>query len=145
MIKIICGGIGVGAGVFVGSFLESGEFRYGEITLLVTISGVMGGFIGVVIGTILSTRGSHIQPLRDPGGRVNVFAGPVIEADLISLHLHEHGIDAQLEDENIGMVAPYAAAGGSFGAVNVSVPIDDASNARELIERHRGQAETVES
>jgi hypothetical protein len=78
--------------------------------------------------------------MPQPQDRVNVFAGATIEADLVRLHLQEQGIDARLENENVGTVAPYAAAGGGAGAVRVSVPVTDESRARELIERHRSDS-----
>ena len=67
---------------------------------------------------------------------VIVFAGSAIEADIVRLHLQEHGIEAFLEDEHIGTIALYVAAGGGAGAVKVAVSVADEPKARDLIERH---------
>jgi hypothetical protein len=78
--------------------------------------------------------------MSQPVEHIEVFAGPTLEADLVRLHLQEHGIDARLEEENVGTWFPFAADSGGAGAVKVTVPLADEVEARELIARKRGQA-----
>jgi hypothetical protein len=122
-------------------------YNYEDITLMLIGFALMGGFIGLLIRAGIGLRDLENMPLQNKGEEVPlqgehviVFAGSIIEADLIKLHLQEHGIEARLEDEHIGTMAPYAAPGGIFGAVKVAVSVIDESKAGELIERHQGQA-----
>ena len=71
---------------------------------------------------------------QDPERQV-VFAGTTMEADLLRIHLQEHGIDARLENETAGTWLPYAAATAGVGAVQVNVPTADVEQARELMQR----------
>ena len=80
------------------------------------------------------------EEVPHPVDRVIVFAGSTMEADLVKLHLQEDGIEAVLEDEHIGTIAPYAATAGGAGAVKVAVSVVDEPEARELIERHQRKA-----
>jgi hypothetical protein len=48
--------------------------------------------------------------------------------------LEGKGIPARLEDEFVGMIAPYAAAAGGAGAVKVIITTRDVDKARPIVE-----------
>jgi hypothetical protein len=66
---------------------------------------------------------------------VTVFSGSDVEASIVVSFLESNGISAWLEEEYIGSIAPYMAAGGGAGAVKVAVEAQDAASAKELLAR----------
>ena len=62
-----------------------------------------------------------------------VFTGTPVEAGLARGFLEENGLPAFLAGEYIGTAAPYMAAGGGAGAVQVQVGRADAVQARALL------------
>lgn len=63
---------------------------------------------------------------------VNVFVGPVADADLARSVLEGHGFDTFVSDEVVGTwLQGYAA---SAGAVSIAVPESQAEKARALLE-----------
>lgn len=145
MIRIFGGTIGFILGFILGGMMEFYDHyqwhRFGDMSITVIAFGMIGGFIGVIIAGLIEAEDTPVRPLKNANKRINVFAGSIIEADLIKLHLQERGIDAELVNEQIGALAPYVVAGGSAVAVNVSVSVVDESKARELIERQRNKTE----
>ena len=65
---------------------------------------------------------------------VEVFAGNIIEAGMVRHVLSSHGIDADLRDELLGMLAPWVASPGGAGAVKVLVSVGDAHAATDIID-----------
>ncbi|HEV3387333.1 MAG TPA: DUF2007 domain-containing protein [Gemmata sp.] len=66
---------------------------------------------------------------------VTVFSGSEVESSIVVSFLESNGISAWLEEEYIGSIAPYMAAGGGAGAVKVAVEAQDAASAKELLAR----------
>lgn len=64
---------------------------------------------------------------------VEVFAGNIIEAGMVVHVLSSHGIETDLRDELLGMLAPWVASPGGAGAVKVLVSLDDAQAAITII------------
>jgi len=62
-----------------------------------------------------------------------IYCGNIVQADLLKCLLEGAGIAARLEDEFIGMIAPYAAAAGGTGAVKVLVATSDLDQARKIV------------
>jgi hypothetical protein len=62
-----------------------------------------------------------------------VYSGTIVQADLLKCLLEGAGIHAVLEDEFIGMIAPYVSPGGA-GAVKVLVARSDMDQARSIVE-----------
>lgn len=62
-----------------------------------------------------------------------VFAGNIIEAGMVQHLLQSKGIEADLRDEMLGMLAPWVASPGGAGAVKVMVNEADFTDALALI------------
>ena len=62
-----------------------------------------------------------------------VYSGTIVQADLLKCLLEGAGIHVVLEDEFIGMIAPYVSPGGA-GAVKVLVAKTDVDQARTIVE-----------
>jgi hypothetical protein len=62
-----------------------------------------------------------------------VYSGSIVQADLLKCLLEGAGIHALLQDEFIGMIAPYVSPGGA-GAVKVLVRKSDLDQARSIVE-----------
>jgi hypothetical protein len=62
-----------------------------------------------------------------------VYSGSIVQADLLKCLLEGAGIHALLQDEFIGMIAPYVFPGGA-GAVKVLVAKSDMDQARRIVE-----------
>ena len=62
-----------------------------------------------------------------------VYSGTIVQADLLKCLLEGAGVHAVLEDEFIGMIAPYVSPGGA-GAVKVLVARSDMDQARSIVE-----------
>jgi hypothetical protein len=60
-----------------------------------------------------------------------VYFGNIVHADLLKCLLEGQGINAFLEDEFIGMIAPYVSPG---GAVKVLIAKSDIDQARKIVE-----------
>jgi Putative prokaryotic signal transducing protein len=67
-----------------------------------------------------------------------VYSGTIVQADLLKCLLEGAGIHAVLEDEYIGMIAPYISPGGA-GAVKVLVAKSDVGQARSIFEHFSRQ------
>jgi hypothetical protein len=61
-----------------------------------------------------------------------VYSGNIVQADILKSVMEGEGIDAFLEDEFIGMIAPYVSPGGA-GAVKVLVPKNQLDRARAIV------------
>jgi hypothetical protein len=68
-----------------------------------------------------------------PTDNFTIYSG-VPSTDLLKCLLEGKGIPARLEDEFVGMIAPYAAAAGGAGAVKVIVAASDVDEARRIVE-----------
>jgi hypothetical protein len=68
------------------------------------------------------------------GDSTVIYSGNIVQADLLKCLLEGAGIPARLEDEFVGMIAPYAAAPGGAGAVKVIVAAGDVERARRIVE-----------
>jgi Putative prokaryotic signal transducing protein len=62
-----------------------------------------------------------------------VYSGSIVKADLLKCLLEGEGIQAFLEDEFIGMIAPYLSSGGGAGAVKVLVAKSDMDQALAIV------------
>ena len=71
--------------------------------------------------------------MSEPESSVTVFAGTASEAEMVRSYLEPYGIAVRLDDEHLGITAPYLAAPGGAGAVKVTVAHDDAARARKLL------------
>jgi hypothetical protein len=76
--------------------------------------------------------------MSERASSVTVFAGSATEAAMVRSYLESNGITVNLDNEHIGMMAPYIAAAGGAGAVKVTVASDDAARAKELLAERRG-------
>ena len=74
-----------------------------------------------------------------------VYAGNIVQADLLKNVLEGEGIAAFLEDEFIGMIAPYTASAGGVGAVKVLVASSDMDRARAIAEDIDDESDQSES
>ena len=63
-----------------------------------------------------------------------IYSSNIAEADLLKCLLNGEGIQAVLEDEYIGTIAPYTASAGGVGAVKVHVANSDVREARLIVE-----------
>ena len=63
---------------------------------------------------------------------VVVYAGSIVEADLLKCLLAGAGIESRLQNEALGMIAPYIFQGGA--GVGVAVLREDLENARPIVE-----------
>jgi Putative prokaryotic signal transducing protein len=62
-----------------------------------------------------------------------VYSGTIVQADLLKCLLEGAGIQAVLQDEFLGTIAPYVSPGGA-GAVKVLVWNSDMDQARSIVE-----------
>ena len=70
-----------------------------------------------------------------PNGDLHIiYCGSIVQADLLKCLLAGEGIEAFLQDEFIGSIAPYTAAAGGAGAVKVLVAHWDIDQARAIVE-----------
>jgi hypothetical protein len=65
-------------------------------------------------------------------GWVVVYSGNIIEADLLKCLLDGEGVLSRLENENIGMIAPYLSPAGA--GVKLAVDAADLERARPIVE-----------
>jgi hypothetical protein len=63
-----------------------------------------------------------------------VYSGNIVQADLLKCVLEGEGIETFLEDEFVGMIAPYVSSSGGAGAVKVVVPSRNIDAARRIVE-----------
>ncbi len=63
-----------------------------------------------------------------------IYSGNIVQADLLKCVLEGAGIETMLEDEFVGMIAPYATSPGGLGAVKVVVANDDLDRAQAIVE-----------
>jgi hypothetical protein len=63
---------------------------------------------------------------------VVVYSGSITEVDLLKCLLDGEGIESQLQNETIGMIAPYLSPGG--GAVKLAIASEDVQQARPIVE-----------
>ena len=71
-----------------------------------------------------------------------VYSGTIVHADLLKCLLEGAGIHAVLENEFIGMIAPYVSPGGA-GAVKVLVGNSEIDTARPIVEGFSRQGATT--
>jgi len=62
---------------------------------------------------------------------VVVYSGSITEVDLLKCLLDGEGIESQLQNETIGMIAPYLSPG---GAVKLAIASEDVQQARPIVE-----------
>jgi hypothetical protein len=65
-------------------------------------------------------------------GWVVVYSGNIVEADLLKCLLDGEGVLSRLENENIGMIAPYLSPAGA--GVKLAVDAADLDKARPIVE-----------
>ena len=63
---------------------------------------------------------------------VVVYSGNIVEADLLKCLLESEGIESVLQNENIGMIAPYLSPAGA--GVKLAVERIDLERARPIVE-----------
>jgi len=63
---------------------------------------------------------------------VVVYSGTIIEADLLKCLLDGEGIDSQLQNETLGMIAPHHSPAGA--GVRVAIVREDLEKARPIVE-----------
>ena len=63
-----------------------------------------------------------------------IYAGNIVQADLLKCLLEGEGIQVFLQDEILGMVAPWYVAAGGAGAVKVAIANSDVDKARPIVE-----------
>jgi hypothetical protein len=63
-----------------------------------------------------------------------VYRGNIVHTDLLKWLLEAEGIAAMLEDEFVGMIAPYLSSPGGAQAVKVLVAQSDVDRARGIVE-----------
>lgn len=62
-----------------------------------------------------------------------IYSGNIVQADLLKCLLEGEGIRTLLEDEFVGMIAPYVSPGGA-GAVKVLIAKRDVDRARTIVD-----------
>ncbi len=72
----------------------------------------------------------HIKP-------VVVFAGNSIEVSLVKNLLENAGIQAYLQDEIQGMIAPWVISPGGAGAIKILVSSADYVKAKEIVDDYQ--------
>ena len=70
-----------------------------------------------------------------------VYSGNIVQADLLKCLLQSEGIAALLQDEFVGMIAPYVSPGGA-GAVKVLIAESDFDRARTIVDDFVNRGET---
>jgi hypothetical protein len=65
-------------------------------------------------------------------GWIVVYSGNIVEADLLKCLLDGEGVLSRLENENIGMIAPYLSPAGA--GVKLAVDAADLERARPIVE-----------
>ncbi|HEY2382698.1 MAG TPA: DUF2007 domain-containing protein [Terriglobia bacterium] len=63
---------------------------------------------------------------------VVVYSGNIVETDLLKCLLESEGIYSILQNENIGMIAPYLSPAGA--GVNLAIARSDLARARPIVE-----------
>ena len=63
---------------------------------------------------------------------VVVYSGNIVEADLLKCLLDSQGINSHLQNENIGMIAPYLSPAGA--GVKLAVEKHDLERARPIVQ-----------
>jgi hypothetical protein len=63
-----------------------------------------------------------------------VYAGNIVQADLLKCLLEGQGIQVFLQDEVLGKIAPWYAAAGGAGAVKILIAKSDVDKARKTVE-----------
>ncbi len=63
---------------------------------------------------------------------VVVYSGNIVEADLLKCLLDSESVLSRLENENIGMIAPYLSPAGA--GVKLAVHAEDLEKARPIVE-----------
>jgi len=71
---------------------------------------------------------------QDDRKPVVVYSGSPWEVELVRSLLENAEIEAYLQDENLGTMAPFYTAPGGAGSVKVVVPSQDYEQARQVIE-----------
>jgi hypothetical protein len=67
---------------------------------------------------------------------MEVFAGSLIEAEIVKSILRDSDILAFLKDENMGTIAPWHVSAGGAGAVKIIINSDDYEKAKLIIEKY---------
>jgi len=75
------------------------------------------------------------------GNSCVVYSGNIVQADLLKCLLQSEGIAALLQDEFVGMIAPYVSPGGA-GAVKVLIAERDFDRARTIVDDFVNRGET---
>jgi len=67
---------------------------------------------------------------------VEVFAGTIMEAEMVKSFLENAEIEAYLINENTGTMAPWYTAPGGMGAVKIVVSSLDSEHAKQVVEEY---------
>ncbi len=71
---------------------------------------------------------------KDENIPVIVYSGSAVHAQMIRAFIESAGIQAFVQDEMSGILAPYMVSAGGIGAVKVIVASHDAEQARILVD-----------
>jgi hypothetical protein len=63
-----------------------------------------------------------------------IYSGNIVQADLLKCVVKGQGIRVILQDEILGMVAPWYVAAGGAGEVKVAIAKSDVDKARPIVE-----------
>ena len=78
------------------------------------------------------------------GKLIEIFAGTVIEAEMVKSLLQDSEIEAFLKDENIGTIAPWQASAGGAGSVKVVISDLDYARAKVVMDEYYKNTRKVE-
>ncbi len=82
---------------------------------------------------------------NDETRAVEVFSGSIYEAEILKSLLSDNQIDAYLQDEYMGTIAPWNAAPGGVGSVKVVVSSVDLERTRPIVDAYLTRPnETIE-
>ena len=69
---------------------------------------------------------------------VEIFAGEVWQAEMIKEMLEDNGIQAYMENELMGNIAPWIVGPGGTGYVKINISTSDYARSKELIDEMNG-------
>jgi len=73
---------------------------------------------------------------------VEIFAGSIIEAELVKSLLINYGIQAFLKDEIIGTIAPWQSSPGGVNSVKVVISNEDYAKALLVVQEYNNNLKT---
>ncbi len=79
---------------------------------------------------------------EQPHSPTEVFAGSILDAEMVKSFLSDAGIEVYLYDSIVGTLAPWNTAPGGAGAVRVMVSPNDYEESRLLVNEYLGKRRT---